>query len=370
MATVTGLTAARMLEIEDASVVSGEINGSGHLILTTFGGDEIDAGPVLGTIPDASETVKGIVELATTAEAEAGSDTTRAVTPAGLATAISSGIPDASETVKGKIEIATAAEADAGTDTTRALTPAHLARIITPTAEADPSTAYPLGTSLFSITTGSGWSLNGGVGMVLTHNVSTARCHQTFHINGGTGIVPRRFARGYNSGSGGWSSWYEMYMGPTQILGLVYPVGSIYISTVSTNPATLLGIGTWSAIQGRFLIGADGTYTAGSTGGNANKTLSTGEMPSHTHSDGTLATGGGGTHTHSIGRDQDGATGSVERVLHSSGISGAEQVFSGQLTSDGDHTHDVTGSTGSAGSGTAFSILPPYLAVYMWQRTA
>lgn len=85
MATVTGLTAARMIEIEDASVVSGEIDGLGHLILTTHGGDEIDAGYILGSVPDASDTVKGIVELATSAETTARSDTTRAVTPAGLA---------------------------------------------------------------------------------------------------------------------------------------------------------------------------------------------------------------------------------------------------------------------------------------------
>lgn len=45
---VTGLTAARMLEIEDASVVSGAVDGSGDLILTTFGGDDINAGNVIG----------------------------------------------------------------------------------------------------------------------------------------------------------------------------------------------------------------------------------------------------------------------------------------------------------------------------------
>ena len=48
MATVTGLTAERMLEIENASVVEGEVDASGHLILSTKGGTPIDAGPVLG----------------------------------------------------------------------------------------------------------------------------------------------------------------------------------------------------------------------------------------------------------------------------------------------------------------------------------
>lgn len=52
MATVRGLTAERMEAIEAQSVVAGEINESGHLILTTFGGDEIDAGSALVAVPD------------------------------------------------------------------------------------------------------------------------------------------------------------------------------------------------------------------------------------------------------------------------------------------------------------------------------
>ncbi len=117
MATVTGLTAARMLAIEDASIVDGEIDVSGHLILTTHGGTDIDAGVV--TTP-ASDTVRGIVELATNAETATGTDATRAVTPAGLASMVSS------ETQKGIVELATNAETITGTDTVRAITPAGL----------------------------------------------------------------------------------------------------------------------------------------------------------------------------------------------------------------------------------------------------
>lgn len=89
MATVTGLTATRMLAIEAASVVSGTVNGSGHLILTTHDGTSIDAGYVWGTVVDASDTQKGIVELATSGETATGTDATRAVTPAGLASVVS-----------------------------------------------------------------------------------------------------------------------------------------------------------------------------------------------------------------------------------------------------------------------------------------
>lgn len=59
-----------------------------------------------------------------------------------------------------------------------------------------------------------------------------------------------------------------------------YPVGAIYISTVSTSPASLFG-GTWEQIRGRFLLAADDTYTAGSSGGEAAHALTVNEMPPH-----------------------------------------------------------------------------------------
>lgn len=51
-----------------------------------------------------------------------------------------------------------------------------------------------------------------------------------------------------------------------------YPVGSIYLSVTDTDPATLFG-GTWERIGGRFLLGADDTYAAGSTGGEAHNNM-------------------------------------------------------------------------------------------------
>lgn len=69
----------------------------------------------------ASDTVAGIVELATNAEAQTGTDTARAVTPAALASVT------ATETRAGFVELATTAEAQAGTDTARAVTPAGIA---------------------------------------------------------------------------------------------------------------------------------------------------------------------------------------------------------------------------------------------------
>jgi hypothetical protein len=124
MATVTGLTAARMLAIEAGTVVNAHIDGSSHLIFTRFDGSTIDAGPILTSFPIASDVLQGILELATDAETILGTDATRAVTPLGLAALTST------DARKGLVELATPAEVATGTDDTRAITPAGLAALI------------------------------------------------------------------------------------------------------------------------------------------------------------------------------------------------------------------------------------------------
>lgn len=174
MAVVTGYTAGYLQGVLDATVVTGSIDGSGHLILTTKDGTPIDVGSIAGAVGAASLTASGVVELATTAETTAGTDATRAVTPAGMATIISSKQPAdddltaianitptnddfiqrksgvwvarsmaqlaadlipvsgfaATETQKGIVELATTAEVATGTDTTRAITAAGLAALV------------------------------------------------------------------------------------------------------------------------------------------------------------------------------------------------------------------------------------------------
>jgi len=88
----------------------------------------------------------------------------------------------------------------------------------------------------------------------------------------------------------------------TGILELTYPVGAIYISTVATNPNTLFGFGTWTTFgAGKVLVSLDTGDTdfdvASETGGAKTHTLSTAEMPSHTHvmfGNATASGGGGG----------------------------------------------------------------------------
>ena len=120
----------------------------------------------------------------------------------------------------------------------------------------------------------------------------------------------------------------------------IYPVGSIYMSVNNTNPANLFG-GTWTQLKDRFLLGAGSTYTNGSTGGSATQRLSVANLPSHTHPQ-YVATNGGST---SANLDYNG------------------WVSNGKAVAQGI-------PTGATGQGTKFDIMPPYLVVYMWQRTS
>lgn len=159
-------------------------------------------------------------------------------------------------------------------------------------------------------------------------------------------------------------------------LQALYPVGSIYSSTVSTNPGTLFGFGTWVAYAaGRVLLGTDGsTYAAGATGGSATTTISTSNLPSHTHSFSatTGASNLDGTFCAS-NRSGPGPTGSFSNTgnYYNSSLSGGG--LSGDINQyqfSGNHTHSVSGTTGSAGSGSAVTTISPYVVVYMWTRTA
>lgn len=149
-------------------------------------------------------------------------------------------------------------------------------------------------------------------------------------------------------------------------LAQLYPVGSIYLSVNDTNPSTFIG-GTWERIKDRFLLGAGDSYAAGSTGGEASHKLSVNEMPSHSHSASTNSTG---NHSHYVGlkSTEDEAPGFG--LYGNGGFTGRCYVSGGQMWSstNGSHSHSVT--VNSTGGGAAHNNMPPYLAVYMWVRTA
>jgi hypothetical protein len=145
--------------------------------------------------------------------------------------------------------------------------------------------------------------------------------------------------------------------------GEAFPVGSVFISVVSTNPATLLGYGTWSAFgAGRTLIGIDAGQTEFDTvletGGAKTVTLAEANLPAHTHA----VTDAG--HTHLTQRYPTATGGSSGFTIDTS--------MSGTLADNTLPTKSATtGITlGNTGSGTAFSVMNPYIVTYFWERTA
>jgi hypothetical protein len=152
-------------------------------------------------------------------------------------------------------------------------------------------------------------------------------------------------------------------------LAAAYPVGAIFLSTVSTNPSTLLGFGTWVAYgTGRMLISQDATYPAGTTGGSATTTLIEANLPSHSHS-ATFTGTPLGTHQHYVGsndsRTEPGGD-PAQEFVRSYNEGGGPKAYTDPLSAG---TPAGSVSVGNTGSGTSFSNLPPYIAVYMWNRT-
>ena len=204
-----------------------------------------------------------------------------------------------------------------------------------------------------------------------------------------------------------------------------WPVDSIFITMSNSNPSTLLGGGTWTKIQGKFLLATSSSYTVGNTYGSMTKTLSVSNLPGHTHS---FTTGSAGAHTHTASTNEKGnhshtrgsmnitgtfsgvgnvgsgaatLTGAFYRVNSSAhpsqgvviandgerddyfGFNAARNngaYWTGTTNTTGAHTHTVTvnsdgahthnGTTNSTGSGTAFNVMPESIAVNVWRRTA
>lgn len=189
-------------------------------------------------------------------------------------------------------------------------------------------------------------------------------------------------------------------------LKALYPVGTIYTSTSSTNPASTFGFGTWEAFgAGRVLVGqdtADASFnTLGYTGGSKNAIVvththavsasgTTEYMGNHTH---TLSgsTGSAGSHTHSIqqwtgtaddsqdtGGTYTGMSTSLPFTAYPAGVvistaPSHTHSLSGTALENGAHVHPVTvtGTTDSptTNDGTNAN-LQPYIVVKMWKRTA
>lgn len=147
----------------------------------------------------------------------------------------------------------------------------------------------------------------------------------------------------------------------------LYPVGSLYYNaTDGTDPALLLGFGTWSAYAaGRVPVGIDPLdsdfSTAGNTGGAKTHTLTTNEMPSHWHT-------------------------VVSRMNQTTGANLGSQFGISRSWTAGSNNYQITATNTQnattaqlnteapgalpTGGGAPHNNLQPYVALYIWQRIA
>ena len=174
-------------------------------------------------------------------------------------------------------------------------------------------------------------------------NARAPTAHKTTHVAGGSDIVE------------------------------AFPIGSVFIAVVSTSPATLLGYGTWSAIAaGRVLVGLDAGDpdfdTAEETGGAKTHTLTTPEIPAHTHvQDSHNHTQNAHDHVLTQLRDATtgGATTNIALTADTSSTLGTKVTGSTTATNQA-----ATATNQNAGGGGAHNNVQPYFVVYMWKRTA
>jgi hypothetical protein len=232
MATVTGMTAAAMQAIRDGTVTGAIFDSANHLILTKQDGTQIDG----GTLGLASVTAPGQVELATSAETQTGTDATRAVTPAGLASL-----------------------------------PGFRAQILASNSVAETAGpgSWPYAVSMMAAVSGSGWSLNGGSGTVVTNSISVDRTTQTFYASSGGTLPAAEWMRTYHSsnGGGGWTSWVQVN-------------GPVTLNPASFTQSTALT----SYPQGQSRL----YYTAGSASGWDFSALAPGEVITYKESANTF----------------------------------------------------------------------------------
>lgn len=148
------------------------------------------------------------------------------------------------------------------------------------------------------------------------------------------------------------------------VINIMYPVGSIYMSVNSVNPSTLFG-GTWERIEDRFLVATGTTFNLGQSGGSKDAVV-----VSHTHTQ--------VKHTHTYPSDERDKPYKPWGVK--SGSTEEGDVITGKgkyyaATKAVDYKWLVAMSSeqptiNASGVDGTDKNLPPYLAVNMWKRTA
>lgn len=156
----------------------------------------------------------------------------------------------------------------------------------------------------------------------------------------------------------------------TEIFECCWPIGSIFITSKSDDPTTLIKGATnsvWKKIEGRFLIGADNTYIIQSIGGEATHTLTQNEIPSHSHTNpdarfwGGWGIAGQGVNGTIVSNATWGtASGYNREQWGEQGANVANQFFLAQQTDYVSYT----------GGNQPHNNIPPYYAVHIWERVS
>ncbi len=166
----------------------------------------------------------------------------------------------------------------------------------------------------------------------------------------------------------------EQYVTREACVDLNHPIGCVYLAVGGKDPATLFG-GKWQQIIGRY-IRASGTlsgttYTAGESGGEVSHTITTDELPAHSHTRGTMNitgkfSGGELTTYHDSECKGEGAF----YVTGEKWYRGAEGSSDNSAVFGFDASKSWTGSTSVVGKGKAMAVNPAYFVVDMWVRIA
>lgn len=160
----------------------------------------------------------------------------------------------------------------------------------------------------------------------------------------------------------------------TGLLNAIYPVGTIYTTIVATNPGSVFG-GTWVEFgAGRVLVGRSSGETefdtVEETGGAKTVTLSSAQMPNHTHTQ--------DAHSHTGSTDTGTPFGTNKLYGFGTSESGVNGVRAYNITNNYDnsnHTHSFTTGNATAtnqytGGGGSHNNIQPYIVVYFFKRTA
>ena len=166
----------------------------------------------------------------------------------------------------------------------------------------------------------------------------------------------------------------------TDLINVIYPIGSIYMSVNSTPPSTLFGVGTWVKIEGAFLLASGRIeidtetyidFENGDTGGEAIHTLSVDEMPSHTHiQDAHNHTQN--SHSHRLNNSTIIYNGSASGQIPNGSSKKYTTNSGNNVGTDGATATNQpqTATNQNTGGGQPHNNMPPYLAVNVWKRTA